>query len=104
MDLQDKGKMPGDMIRYIPGLTKVAYQGQIDLTEIKRKYVDDTCKNKKGIEFNILFTANHYTNFQNMHICFSLKFKMADDNDSDLQPEQYLFIIFSHTELDKLIL
>ena len=47
MDLQDKGKMSGDMIRYIPGLTKVAYQGQIDLTETKRKYVDDTCKNKK---------------------------------------------------------
>ena len=83
IDLYDRGKLLADMIRYIPGLTKIAYQGQIDSTETKRKYADNTYK-KKVIEFNILLTANHYTNFQNIHICFPLKFRSAADNDNDL--------------------
>ena len=47
MDLYDRGKSPADLIRYIPGLTKIAYQGQIDLTETERKYVNNTYKIKK---------------------------------------------------------
>ena len=82
--LYDEGQLPYNMVRYIPGLTKLTYQGQMDSTEAKRKYADDTYKNKKVIEFNIVLTNNHYTNFQNMHLCFSLKFKSAADNDNDL--------------------
>ena len=46
MDLYDRGKSPADLIRSIPGLTKIAYQGQIDLTETERKYVNNTYKIK----------------------------------------------------------
>ena len=31
------GKMSYDMLRYIPGLSQIAYQGQIHSTEIKKK-------------------------------------------------------------------
>ena len=72
------------MIRYIPGLTKIAYQGQIDSTETKRNILMTIIKIKM-IEFNILLTANHHTNFQNIRICFPLKFKSAADNDNDLE-------------------
>ena len=41
------GKVPYDTLRYIPGLAKVGYQGQLHLTETKGKYADDTYKNKK---------------------------------------------------------
>ena len=84
MDLYDKEKLVADMIRYIPGLTKIVYQGQIDSTEAKRKYADKTYKIKNVIKFNILLTANHYTNFQNIHIYFPFKFKSTADNDSNL--------------------
>ena len=30
------------MLKYIPGLAKLDYQGQMYLTETKRKYADDT--------------------------------------------------------------
>ena len=83
MDLYDRGKLPADMIRYIPRLTKIPYQRQIDSTKAKRKYANNTYKNKKVIE-KVILTANHYTHFQNMSICFPLKFKSADDNDNDL--------------------
>ena len=36
------GQMLADLIRYIPGLAKLAYQGQIKSIETKRKYADDT--------------------------------------------------------------
>ena len=41
------------MLKYIPGLAKAAYQGQLEKTEIKRKYTDDSYKAKKVIEFNM---------------------------------------------------
>ena len=82
MDLYDRGQSVVDIIRHIPGLTKIVYQGQIGSTEAKRKYADNTYKNKKVIRFNILLTANHYTNFQNIHICFPFKFKSGSQNNS----------------------
>lgn len=72
------------MLRYIPGLAKICYQGQLHLTKVKRKYVDDTYKNKKVIEFNVQLTKGHYTNFQNIHFCFPLKFKSAANNGNNL--------------------
>ena len=72
------------MLRYIPGLAKICHQGQLHLTKVKRKYVDDTYKNKKVIEFNVQLTKGHYTNFQNVHLCFLLKFKSAANNGNNL--------------------
>ena len=36
------------MLKYIPGLAKPGHQGQLHSTEIKRKYVDDSYRNKKS--------------------------------------------------------
>ena len=38
------GKTKNDLVRYIPGLTKPAHQGQIDRTLTKKAYADDTDK------------------------------------------------------------
>ena len=72
------------MLRYIPGLAKICYQGQLHLTKVKRKYVDDTYKNKEVIEFNVQLTKGHYTKFQNVHLCFPLKFKSSANNGNNL--------------------
>ena len=78
------GKISYNMLKYIPGLAKVAYQGQLRSTETERKYVENSCRNKKVIEFNVQLTANHYTNFQNVHLCFPIKIKSAADNDNGI--------------------
>ena len=78
------GKVSYNMLRYIPGLAKAGFQGQLHATETKRKYADDTYKNKKVIEFNVQLTKGRYTNFQNVHLCFPLKFKSAADNGNDI--------------------
>ena len=74
------GKVSYNMLRYIPGLAKVGYQGQLYSTETKRKYADDTYKNKKVIEFNVQLTKGHYINFKNIHFCFPLKFNSVANN------------------------
>ena len=72
------------MLRYIPGLEKVGYQGQLHSAETKRKYADDTHKSKKGTDLNVQPTKGNYTNSQNVHLCFPLKFKLAADNDNGI--------------------
>lgn len=77
-------KISYNMLKYMPGLAKAAYQGQLKSTERKRKYGDDSYKGKKIIKFNIQLAANQYTNFDNAHICFRIKIKSAADNDNDI--------------------
>ena len=57
---------------------------QLHSTETKRKHVDDSYRNRKVIEFNVQLTANHFTNFQNVHLCFPMKIKLVADNDNDI--------------------
>ena len=40
------GNVSYNMLRYIPGLAIVGYQGQMHSTETKRKYADDLQKQK----------------------------------------------------------
>lgn len=47
------GKISHNMLKCTPGLAKAASQGQLEKTETKRKYEDDSYKGKKVIEFNI---------------------------------------------------
>ena len=45
---------------------------------------------KKVIEFNVQLTANHYTNFQNVHLCFPIKIHSATDNHNDNNKQFFL--------------
>ena len=78
------GKISYNMLKYVPGLAKAAYQGQLEKTETKRKYADDSYKGKKVIEFNMQLAGNQYTNFHKTHLCFPIKIKSAVDNDNDI--------------------
>ena len=80
----ETGKISYNILKYMPGLAKLGYQVQLYSTEMKRKYTDDTYKGKKVIEFNVQLTANHYSNFQNVHLCFPMKIKSAADNNNDI--------------------
>ena len=71
-------------LKYIPCLAKITYRGQLHLTETRRKHADDSYKNKKVIEFNVLLTASHYSHFQNVHLCFLIKTKSTAVEDKDI--------------------
>ena len=52
------GKSKTDLIRYIPGVTKPAYQGQLEGNLTKKAYADDTYKGHRVAEFNVKLTNN----------------------------------------------
>ena len=68
------------MLRYIPDSAKATYQGQLHSAKVKKKYADETNKNKKVIKFNVQLTKRHYNNFQNVYFCLALKFKSPANN------------------------
>ena len=76
---QNTGKTKNDLVRYIPGLTKPAHQGQIDGTLTKKAYANDTFKGFKVVEFNIKLTNNQYMNFHDVYLLFLMKIKKSSD-------------------------
>ena len=73
----EKGQAEGPLIRYLPGLAKPLYQGQIKGTIEKRAYDDDAYKDLKTAEFNIQLSSNQYMNFHNVHLVFPMKIKKS---------------------------
>ena len=72
------GKTKNHFVRYIPGLTKPAHQGQIDGTLTRKASTDDTYKSLKVAEFNIKRTNNQYMNFH-VYLVFPMKIKKSSD-------------------------
>ena len=69
------GRSKNDLIRYILGRTKPAYQGQLEGTLTKKFYADDTYKGHRVAEFNVKLTNNQYMNFHSVHLAFPVKIK-----------------------------
>ena len=82
--LYKSGKMDFNLIKCISALADCASQGQIDFFNTKRKYADETYKNKNTLKFNIQLSANHCTNSNSMHICFPIKIKSNTNNAIDI--------------------
>ena len=94
-ELYDTRKVDADLLRYIPGMSKIMYQGQIDWIETKKSYAASTYTDNQMMEFNIELTANHYVNFSNMVLCLPLTFRKNSNKqqaiDGDMIPVNNFF-------------
>ena len=52
------GKASGELVRYLPGLTKPLYQGQLKGTNERKAFADDTYKDLKVAEYTIQLLKN----------------------------------------------
>ena len=73
--LYDEGQVDADILRYIPGMSKIMYQGQIDWIDTKKAYVASTYTDMQMLEFVIELTASHYLNFSNIILCLPITFR-----------------------------
>ena len=94
--LLEKKKAPGELIRYLPGLAKLLYQGQLKGTLPKKGYADDTYKDFKTAEFTIPLLANQYMNFHSVHLVFPLKIKKTNVANDILATEIMVNNFFAH--------
>ena len=74
------GKASGKLVRYLPGLTKPLYQGQLKGTNERKAFADDTYKDLKVAEYTIQLSNNEYVNFDNVHLVFLMKIKKNKSN------------------------
>ena len=51
--LYDSGRMDKDVMKYIPGMAPIIYQGQIDFVDTKRTYAASTYSDMQQLEFNL---------------------------------------------------
>ena len=71
----ETGKGSSELVRYLPGLTKPLYQGQLKRTTERKAFADDTYKDLKVAEYTIQLLNNEYMNFHNVHLVFPIKKK-----------------------------
>ena len=67
-------------MRYLPGLTKPLYQGQLKGTTERKAFAEDTYKDLKVAEYKIQLLNNEYMNFHNVHLVFPMKIKKKKSN------------------------
>ena len=73
--LYDSGRMDKDVMKCIPGMAPISYQGQIDFVDTKRTYAASTYSDMQQLEFNLEVVNNHYINFSTMVLCFPTAFR-----------------------------
>ena len=71
----ETGKASSGLVRYLPGLTKPLYQGQLKGTIERKAFADDTYKDLKVAEYMIQLSNNEFMNFHGVHLVFPLKIK-----------------------------
>ena len=49
----ETGRVSGEFVRYLPGLTKPLYQGQLKGTNERKAFADDTYRDLKVAEYTI---------------------------------------------------
>ena len=70
--MYDQGTMDTDLLTYIPGLSKIFYQGQIDNIMTKKTCATFTYTGKEILEFSINLTKNNYTKVLSILLCFPI--------------------------------
>ena len=76
--LYDSGRMDKHVMKYIPGMAPISYQGQIDFVDTKRTYAASTYSDMQQLEFNLEVVNNHYINFSIfnfMVLCLPIAFR-----------------------------
>ena len=58
-NLYENGRVDSNLLRYVPGMSKIMYQGQIDWIQTKKAYASSSYTNKQLLVFNIELTKSH---------------------------------------------
>ena len=67
--------MDHDLIRCLPGMTKISREGQIYSAHPQRVHASLNWSDLRTFEFNMFLTADAATNFDNMHLGIPLQIK-----------------------------
>ena len=70
------GNYDANMVRYIPGVLELVFQGMLEDTDTKEKAANASYKDMEELDFQILLPDNYYVNPSSIHVCFLMKIKI----------------------------
>ena len=89
-ELISTGKYDKDIVRYIPGVLDLKFQGMLEDIDTREKVVHSSYTDMEGLDFQIMLADNYYVKPNSILICFPIKIKKkkksnkAQDIDDDL--------------------
>ena len=72
-ELISTGKYDEDLVRYIPGVLDLKFQGMLEDIDTRKKVAYSSYTDMEELDFQIMLTENYYLNPNNIHICFPIK-------------------------------
>ena len=73
--LYDTRKIDADVLRYVPGMNKIMYQGQLNYIETRKVHTSSTYTDMEQLEFVIELTADKFLNFSTIELCLPMTFR-----------------------------
>ena len=67
------GKCDKDLVRYIPGVLDLKFQGMLEDIDTREKVAHSSYTDMEELDFQIMLTDNYYVNPNSIHICFPIK-------------------------------
>ena len=73
--LYEKGQIDADVLKYVPGMNKIMYQGQLNYIETRKAHASSTYADMEQLEFAIELTADKFLNFSTIELCLPMTFR-----------------------------
>ena len=93
--LYEKGQIDADVLRYVPGMNKIMYQGQLNYIDTKKSHASSTYTDMEQLEFVIELPADTFLNFSTIQLCLPLTFRKRTNKaqalDDDMIPVNNFF-------------
>ena len=86
-DLVSTGRYDKDLVKYIPGLLELAFQGMLEDIDAREKTAHPSYTGMEQLDFQILLTENYYVNPNGIHICFPIKIKIGRNKASNIDAD-----------------
>ena len=96
--------MDADLLKYLPAMLSLDYQGMVYAVTTKEGLADLTYKDFQTLKFNIKLPANQYMNWNTVHICLPIKIKSSINEANDIAANIITVIIFFAHWIKKMIL
>ena len=95
-NLYEKGQIDADVLRYVPGMNKIMYQGQLNYIETKKAHISSTYTDMEQLEFVIELSADKFLNFSTIELCLPMTFRKTTNKAQAIDGDMIPVNNFSH--------
>ena len=86
-ELISTGRHENDIVKYIPGLFELKFQGMLENINTREKVAHSSDTDMEELDFQRLLTENNYINPNSIQICFPIKIKKKTNQNLDIHAD-----------------